>query len=145
MTRISKTTLTDKTASLLRGNEGTSLVLVSIIAIIIITGVIILRVTTSALWASADKQYNQDQAYMLATSLGESLDEAILDSNSGINLAEIGTVNDTAPGMAKGTVTIQVTSSGSNYNLEVRAEVANATYVYTAVYSGSPGSYTRQR
>ena len=58
----------------LRGNEGSSIVLVTIIAIIIVTGIIILRVTTSSLWASADKQYNQDQAYIAATSLGEAID-----------------------------------------------------------------------
>ena len=53
------------------GNEGSSIVLVTIIAIIIVTGIIILRVTTSSLWASADKQYNQDQAYMAATDKNE--------------------------------------------------------------------------
>ena len=63
-----------KNGFVLRKNEGSSIVLVTIISIIIVTGVIILRVTTSSLWASADKQYNQDQAYMAATSLGEAVD-----------------------------------------------------------------------
>ena len=39
--------------AVLRDKEGTSLVLVSIIAILVVTGVVILRITTSSLLASA--------------------------------------------------------------------------------------------
>ena len=63
MRRYNKTSLFKRTSGILRDNEGTSLVLVSIIAIIIITGVVILHVTTSSLWASADLQKYQDQEF----------------------------------------------------------------------------------
>ena len=77
MKRFSKTSVIKRTAGILRGNEGTSLILVSIIAILIITCVVILHVTTSSLWASADLQKYQDQAYVLATSMGDSIDDLV--------------------------------------------------------------------
>ena len=73
MKRYNKTSLIKRTSSILRDNEGTSLLLVAVIAILIITGVVILRMTTTTLWAASDKQQYKDQAYVMATSLGDSL------------------------------------------------------------------------
>ena len=147
MRRKSKTTLRSSVSSILRSNEGTSLVLVSIIAILIITSVIILRMVTSSLWASADKQYNQDQAYMLATSCGKSLDDCILAGK--IDLEGF-VFNDTdSVSIAIPNASIEAHSSKREadgfYVLTVTGEVGNSTYVYTALYSGSGVSYTRVR
>ncbi len=134
-----KTTVSHSISSILRSNEGTSIVLVTIIAILIITGVVILRITTSSLWASADKQYNQDQAYVMATTLGTSVDNLIRDNS--INLASYSS-----------TVTWNVDSSvitiaphGEGYLVTVTSKVGSASYVYSAYYakSGRSGSYTR--
>ena len=88
MNRRFKTKPDNRFTVILRGNEGASIVLVTIIAILIVTGVIILRTTTSALWASADKQLNQDQAYEMATSMGNSLD-GIIVGNKSLDLSSI--------------------------------------------------------
>ena len=86
-----KSTLDRRISDILQSENGTSIVFVSIIAIIVITGVVILRVTAGSLWASADKQYSQDKAYLMATSLGESIDaliddgKIVLDSYEGAN------------------------------------------------------------
>ena len=74
MKRIRRDNLLKRTAAILGNNEGASLVLVAIIAIIVLTSVVALRVATTTFMASANRQYNQDQAYELAASLGESID-----------------------------------------------------------------------
>lgn len=127
---ISKTTLGRRASAILSDNEGASLVLVTIIAIIIITGVIVLRITTSALWASADKQYNQDQAYLAATSLGDSIDRLIRSGSS--------------PEDFTSREGVKVTSSEDIYTVEVTATCGNATYVYTAIYRKTGSSFIRQ-
>lgn len=142
-----KTTLRRRVANILLGNEGTSLVLVTIIAILIVTGVVVLRMTTSTLWASADKQYNQDRAYEMATSMGATVDALIadgvvkLDDYQGANRKVI--IEDSA---GDGTVVVYVTQSGLHYLIEVQSEVAGATYLYSAYYvkTSNTGPYTRQ-
>lgn len=132
----------------MRGNEGTSIVLVTIIAIIIITGIVILRITSSNLWASADKQYYQDQAYMMATSMGSSVDALIADGV--INLSDYTAattiITDNPSQIAGASVTVVVTPSTTGYVVEVEANAGNETYLYTAFYSRTAGSgvYTRQ-
>ena len=74
MRRIRRDSLIKRTAGILRDNAGASLLLVSIMAIIVLTAVVILRVSTSTFLASSSRQLNQDQAYELAASLGESID-----------------------------------------------------------------------
>jgi hypothetical protein len=74
MKRVRRDNLIKRTAQILSNNEGASLVLVSILAIIVLTAVVILRITTSTFMASSNRQLNQDQAYELAASLGESID-----------------------------------------------------------------------
>ncbi len=145
-----KTSYGRRLTDILRGNEGTSLVLVTIIAIIIITGVVILRVTTSSLWASADKQVYQDQAYELATSMGESVDTLIdegkidLSLICGTDAATHQLAADSDTGIPNSEVAVTVRHNGSFYEVVTTAHVARATYIYTATYSGSGTSYTRQ-
>ena len=151
MRRKFKTGIGKRVSAVMRGNEGTSIVLVTIISILIITGVIILRTTTSALWASADKQLYQDQAYEMATSMGNSLDVLIV-SEKQIDLATISqgsgsiislTNIDSLP---NGSIEATVTENTTNhiYTVKVEAKVAKASYVYTAKYTGSGNNYKRQ-
>ena len=125
MRRVNETSLGRRTADILRSNDGTSIVLVTIIAIIIIASVIILRITTSALWASADKQYYQDQAYMRATSLGQSIDSLIKSHDFTLTPG-----TTTIDGN-----TVEVTGTGP-YTVTVTSKVGNAEYQYTATYPG---------
>ena len=100
--------------------------LVTIIAIIIITCVIILRVTTSTLWASADRQYYQDQAYMRATSLGQSIDALIKTNNY--------TLTPGTTYIDGNKVEITQNASTGKYTVTVTSSVGNVEYQYTAVY-----------
>ena len=116
----------------LRGNEGTSIVFVSIIAVIVVTGIIILRVTTSSLWASADKQYNQDQAYMAATTLGEAIDDGLLSKGY------------TPPSEIDGIpVNFTQIDDTDYYILEITVSYGNASYTYSANYKMTGSAYHR--
>lgn len=151
MRLVNKRKISNRAAAILRGNEGASIVLVTIIAILIVTGVIILRITTSALWASADKQLNQDQAYEMATSMGNSLDVLIITEKD-IKLDEISQaggiiiaktdINE----LPDGTIEAKVTQDPTTYiyTVTVEAHVAHASYIYTAEYTGSGDNYKRQ-
>lgn len=151
MKRIEKMTIRRRTEDILRGNEGTSIVLVTIIAILVITAVIILRMVTSSLLASSDKQYNQDQAYMLATSMGTTIDDLIQQkvivltnytNNSGTVI-----LNNNPSKLPNANVTVTVIPSGqTGYIVNVEAKVGQATYMYSAYYSrtGNSTNYTRQ-
>ena len=153
MNRKFKTEPGNRFTAILRDNEGASIVLVTVIAILIITGVIILRTTTSALWSSADKQLNQDQAYEMATSLGNSLDELIVNNKS-VALADIAAGNgviipETAvTDLAHASVSASVKplndeESNRVYIVTVEAKVADATHAFSAQYSGSGTNYQR--
>ncbi len=141
MRRIEKMTIGRRAEGILRDNEGASLVLVTVIAIIILTCVVILRVTTSTLWASADKQRTQDKAYVEATTMGASIDYLISDGT--INLSNYTSSTDI---VVDGSVVANITPSGNGYIVTVSAKEGNSTYVYTAYYfsSGRSGEYTRQ-
>lgn len=129
-------------------NDGASIVLVTIIAILVITAVVILRMSTSSLLAGSDKQYRQDQAYMMATSMGASLDELI--STKTIILTNYSTetilISDSPTTVPGATVTATVTPSGVGYILNVEATVGRETYIYSAYYSraGNSDNFTRQ-
>lgn len=153
MNRRIKTKPDNRFTAILRGNEGASIVLVTIIAILIITGVIILRTTSSALWASADKQLNQDQAYEMATSMGNSLDGIII-GNKSLDLSSIAAgdgviISKTSiNGLPNATISASVEplSKDDNnrvYIVTVEANVATASYSYIAQYSGSGTNYRR--
>lgn len=131
------------------GREGASLVLVTIIAIIIITGVVILRVTTGSLLASADKQLNQDRAYMTAVSLGDAIDEKIKDGK----LTDLNSINgyvDSAVSEAFGIpdsyVGVSVTESAETglYTVTVSSKVADAEYDYDLIYLKNGSTFVRQ-
>ena len=121
-----RTTIASDIKRILNSNDGTSIVLVTIIAIIIITCVIILRVTTSTLWASADRQYYQDQAYMRATSLGQSIDALIKTNNY--------TLTPGTTYIDGNKVEITQNASTGKYTVTVTSSVGNVEYQYTAVY-----------
>ena len=153
MNRRFKTKPANRFTAILRGNEGASIVLVTIIAILIVTGVIILRTTTSAIWASADKQLNQDQAYEMATSMGNSLD-GIIVGNKSLDLSSIAAgdgviISKTSiNGLPNATISANVKplSNDDNnkiYVVTVEANVATATHSYIAQYSGSGTNYQR--
>ena len=144
MKRTYKTRLSNRTAAILRCNNGASIVLVTIIAILVITGIIILRITTSALWASADKQLNQDQAYEMATSMGNSLDVLIVKEHK-IDLEHTtgDIVNTSIADVPDGTIVATVSTVNNVYVVTVESHVAGASYVYTAKYTGSGYNYKR--
>ena len=145
---IYKTLLKRRTADILRNNEGASLVLVTIIAIIITTSVVILSVNVNTLITSADRQCYQDQAYEAARSMGVSLDQLINDHK--IKLEDYCVEGD------EDTVLIRDDSSGhvvvearverlglDTYLLLVSATCSGEEYVYSATYSGSNKTYFR--
>lgn len=148
MKRLSKTSIRRRTADILKNKDGASIVLVTIIAILVITAVVILRMSTSSLLAGSDKQYRQDQAYMMATSMGASLDELI--STKTIILTNYSTetilISDSPATVPGATVTATVTPSGVGYILNVEAMVGRETYIYSAYYSraGNSDNFTRQ-
>ncbi len=139
MKRLNKTILTRRIKDVLGSSEGASIILVTIISILIITAVIILRITTSSLWASAGKQYNQDKAYMMATTLGESIEDLL---NSG-KLTDLTTMNGKSETVEGADVTIAVVENGDYYTLTVTSTVAGSVYQYKAVYKIVRGSYMR--
>ena len=131
---------------LLHKNDGTSLVLVTIIAIIIVTGIVILRVTTSSLWASADKQIYQDQAYMMAVSLGDSIDKEIQSGN--LSFSQINGFDDTAHVnsiIPNSGVKVTVSELSNGYTIvTVSSHVAEANYDYVLTYYKVGSSYVRK-
>lgn len=149
MKRVNKKTSVNSVSVILRSNEGTSLVLVSIIAIIIITSVVILRMTVGALWASADKQLNQDQAYEMATSMGETVNTLVLARNirlDGYTTYPHTIADQTVDALPNATVTVTVrrsTIDAKTFDVVTEAHVAGAVYYYTATYTGAGSAYTR--
>jgi hypothetical protein len=146
MKRYDKKSLMKRTCGILRSNEGTSLVLVSIIAIIIVAGVVILHVTTSSLWASADLQRYQDQAYVLATSMGDSIDDLVDAGKMDLSSYAANHTVITDDNLSAQTVVVTVSQNSSgNYEVTVTATAGNgmATYIYKATYRGSGTSYSR--
>lgn len=142
-----KTSSKSRMADVLRDNEGTSLVLVTIIAIIIVTSVIVLTVNVNTLIASANQQYNQDQAYEAARSMGSSLDDLInehklaLDSFITESNKEVMLVSDNGSFIE---VEAKVKSTSTDtYVITVTANTSNQTYVYSATYCGSGTTYIR--
>lgn len=147
MRRINKTSLTGRTADILQNNEGASLVLVAIIAIIVVTSVVVLSVNVNTLWASAGKQYYQDQTYEAAKSMGASIDKLI--SNQKLALANYDGLQMFSDEFENITVTVRVESRGTDkHAVIVTAKTPDpdnpvAEYVYTAIYAGSGNVYMR--
>ncbi|MBE7072672.1 MAG: hypothetical protein E7383_07990 [Ruminococcaceae bacterium] len=139
-----------KLSYVLRENEGASLVLVSIIAIIIITGIIVLRMTTNTLLASADKQQQQDQAYMIAVSLGDSIDKAmkngdITDPHALNGLDDSANTKYAIPNSEVRVTVKDYPSAMETYTvITVYSKVADAEYEYKLTYLNSGAVYVRQ-
>ena len=153
MRKINRNNLIKRTAQILRNNEGASMVLVSVLAIIVLTAVVVLRVATTTFMASTNRQLNQDQAYELAASLGESinllieedkfliydvtLDEYVTDSDTGVTTYYRTIYNQNGfEGLPDASVVAIVTETndGNGRILEVTADVGNAEYIYTREY-----------
>ncbi|SDY43126.1 hypothetical protein SAMN02910264_02234 [Ruminococcaceae bacterium YAD3003] len=153
MRKINRNNLIKRTAQILRNNEGASMVLVSVLAIIVLTAVVVLRVATTTFMASTNRQLNQDQAYELAASLGESinllieedkfliydvtLDEYVTDSDTGVTTYYKTVYNQNGfEGLPDASVVAIVTETGdgSGRILEVTADVGSAEYIYTREY-----------
>lgn len=150
MKRVRHDNLIKRTAQILSNNEGASLVLVSVLAIIVLTAVVILRITTSTFMASSNRQLNQDQAYELAASLGESIDILIERGEYDIqkqSVAPNGTSiysstdnGDDFSGLPDGSlvnaVVTNITEGGVvvGKRLTVKSEVGAAEYTYIKDY-----------
>ena len=140
--------LIERTAAILGNNEGASLVLVSILAILVLLSVVILRLATTTFMASANRQLSQDQAYELAASLGTSIDELIdegrFDLDSVKEYRQIYPEKETDPSKVKwknisnipnAKVKACILVKTDVKILEVTAIVGKAQYVYTKEYA----------
>ena len=141
MKKIGRDSIAKKTTRILGDNKGASLILVSILAIIVLSAVIILRVSTTTFMASANTHLNQDQAYELAASLGESIDILVINGEYDIyNSSETDPIYSQTgfSGLpANSSVVAYAKPLGSNgRTLEITATVGDATYVYTKEYRG---------
>lgn len=118
-------------------NEGASLVLVAILAIVVLTAVVILRVTTSTFMASANRQLNQDQAYELAASLGSSIDELIADGKYSLDEIDSDKIiysHSGFSGLPDASVEARIDVKPDVKILRVTSKVGKAQYVYTKEY-----------
>lgn len=144
MRRIRRDNLIKRTAAILGNNEGASLVLVSILAILVLLSVVILRLATTTFMASSNRQLNQDQAYELAASLGSSIDALIENGDYDLDAITEDRLGDnniyscnSFPDMPNSSVTVEVDVDADNHTktLIVTAKVKNAQYVYTKEYA----------
>ena len=142
MRRIGKSVLMKRTSDILRSNDGASIVMVTIIAVIIVAGVIILSINSSTLLAFADRQYSKDQAYEAATTMGMAIDEHI--SKGGIELDD----HDGEVIISDSSNNIDVTAvvdciADNTYVVRVTALSRGSEYVFEATYTGSGSTYLR--
>ena len=142
MKRIRHDNLIKRTASILGDNDGASMVLVAILAIVVLTAVVILRVTTTTFMASANRQLNQDQAYELAASLGASIDRliekdkySIADAPDNTTIYDQKNFTDLPDASVVANVT-DIKNGGDVVGklLTITAKVGKAQYVYTKEY-----------
>lgn len=138
MRRIRRDKLVNRTAAILRDNEGASLVLVSVLAILVLVAVVILRLATTTFMASANRQLNQDQAYELAASLGASIDELIVSGKYDLDSVsadkQIYSRSTFSGFPANSSVTAEIDVKNHVKILIVTANVGKAQYVYTKEY-----------
>ena len=145
MKRMRRDNLIKRTAAILGNNEGASLVLVSILAILVLLSVVILRLATTTFMASSNRQLNQDQAYELAASLGSSIDALIengdydLDAITEDKMEKDNCIyyRDEFSGLPNSSVMVEVDVDDSNHTktIIITAKVKNAQYVYTKEYA----------
>lgn len=137
----------------LKSNKGSSLILVAALTVVIIGLTVSLRILAGIIMASANHQLNQDQAYELATSLGNALEERILNGEAEkeedpgyvpkaalLELTDNATLADMKgfDGMPDASVKAKVrVDENGRYVLTVRSEVGKASYIWTGIYEGS--------
>lgn len=137
MKRMRRDNIFRRTSGILGGNEGASLVLVAILATIVLTAVIVLRIATTSFMASANRQLNQDQAYELAASLGSSIDVLINDGNVDLDSINSDTTLYSENGfehLPNSSVSAKIEVAAKVKRLVVTAKVGKAQYVYTKEY-----------
>lgn len=137
MRKIRCDNLIKRTEAVLGNNEGASMVLVSIVAILVLLAVVILRLATSTFMASANRQLNQDQAYELAASLGTSIDVLISEGKYDIDsvTSDKSIYSKTGfSGLPNASVNAKVEVGTDVKTLIVTAVVGKAQYVYTKEY-----------
>ncbi len=137
MKRMRRDNIFRRTSRILGDNEGASLVLVAILATIVLTAVIVLRIATTSFMASANRQLNQDQAYELAASLGSSIDVLINDGNVDLDSINSDTTLYSESGfehLPNSSVTAKIEVKSKVKRLVVTAKVGKAQYVYTKEY-----------
>lgn len=149
MRKINRNNLKGRITRILGNNDGASLVLVSVLAIIVLTAVVVLRVTTTTFMASANRQLNQDQAYELAASLGESIDLLISEGKYDIKKVELPAdvkkktiysltnQDNKLEGLSRDAsvkAVVSETEDGKGRVLTVTANVGTAEYVFTREY-----------
>ena len=148
MKRMRRDNLIKRTAAILGNNEGASLVLVSVLAILVLLSVVILRLATTTFMASSNRQLSQDQAYELAASLGASIDELIDEGRYDLDAVkeyrQIYPETETDPSKVKwknisnipnAKVKACILVKTDVKILEVTAIVGKAQYVYTKEYA----------
>ena len=135
-----------KASEILKSNRGSSLVLVSALTVIIIAITVALRVTAGMIMASANLQLNQDQAYELAYSLGNTLEEKILNPDeAGTVKTQLELVDGTTlvnmsgfDGLPNSSVLAVVSKdSDGRFILTITSKVGKAEYIWKAIYKGS--------
>ena len=129
---------------IIKSNKGTSLVLVAALTVVIVALTVALRVAAGVIMASANQQLNQDQAYELATSLGDSLEEKILNPSgtdkTGLELVDNTKLVDMSgfDGMPEASVIAMVSKdTEGRFVLTVTSNVGKASYIWKATYKGS--------
>ena len=144
MKRMRRDNLINRTAAILGNNEGASLVLVSILAILVLLSVVILRLATTTFMASSNRQLNQDQAYELAASLGSSIDALIENGDYDLDAITEDKMGDdniyscnSFEDMPNSSVMVEVDVDENNHTktIIITAKVKNAQYVYTKEYA----------
>ncbi len=148
---------------ILKSNKGSSLILVAALTVVIIGLAVSLRILSGIIMASANQQLNQDQAYELATSLGNALEERIVNGETQTvtggegeaatpkkALIDLNNVvvqkggklvgeMDGFDGMPDARVKADVEKDAEKdrYVVTVEAHVGKAVYFWTGIYQGS--------
>ncbi len=141
----------------LKSNKGSSLILVAALTVVIIGLTVSLRILAGIIMASANQQLNQDQAYELATSLGNALEERILNGENADEVEEGGEPKKTFldlksilgeqdsiqlmekmtgfDNLPKSSVEAVLTKNNENqYIVTVKSIVGEASYIWTGIY-----------
>ena len=140
----------------LKSNKGSSLILVAALTVVIIGLTVSLRIMAGIIMASANQQLNQDQAYELATSLGNALEEriingekadeveegaepkkALLDPEKVLGQSDHKTIMEMSgfDGLPDASVEAVLSKdAGGRFVVKVTSKVGKAAYIWTGIY-----------